>query len=112
MSIHSRLRTFEKSLKCRELALLWLKTTQARGGYLEYWKFGEFQPLGGGRTTISASGHLRDSPLMRPSSAARPGSEWIEQKPLEVALALQHTPDLVRALHLVIFTTSAQRSAF
>lgn len=44
MSINSRLRTFQKSLKFREVALLWLKTSQARGGYSEYWKIGEFQP--------------------------------------------------------------------
>lgn len=43
MSVSSRLRNCEKSLKGRELALLWLKTSQARGGYLEYWKTGEFQ---------------------------------------------------------------------
>lgn len=43
MSINSRLRNCEKSLKGRELALLWLKTSQAKGGYLEYWKTGEFQ---------------------------------------------------------------------
>jgi|SRR5580704_5731572 hypothetical protein len=44
MSIHSRLSTFEKSLKYRELALLWLKTAQGRSAYSEYWKIGEFQP--------------------------------------------------------------------
>ena len=43
MSIRSRLRNFERSLKGRELALLWLKSSQARGGYSEYWKTGEFQ---------------------------------------------------------------------
>jgi hypothetical protein len=43
MSVNSRLRNCEKSLKGRELALLWLKTSQAKGGYLEYWKTGEFQ---------------------------------------------------------------------
>ncbi len=30
MSIHSRLSNFEKSLRYRELALLWLKTAQGR----------------------------------------------------------------------------------
>ena len=44
MSIHSRLSNFEKSLQYRELALLWLKTSQGRSGYSEYWKIGEFQP--------------------------------------------------------------------
>src|SRR5882762_376051 len=44
MSIHSRLRNFEKSLQYRELAFLWLKTAQGRSGYSEYWKIGEFQP--------------------------------------------------------------------
>ena len=44
MSIHSRLSNFEKSLRYRELALLWLKTSQGRSGYSEYWKIGEFQP--------------------------------------------------------------------
>jgi hypothetical protein len=43
MSVNSRLRNCEKSLKGRELALLWLKISQARGGFLEYWKTGEFQ---------------------------------------------------------------------
>jgi hypothetical protein len=43
VSIHSRLSKFERSLQYRELALLWLKTSQARSGYSEYWKIGEFQ---------------------------------------------------------------------
>jgi len=45
MSIHFRLRNFEKSLQYRELALLWLKTDQGRSGYSEYSRIGEFQPL-------------------------------------------------------------------
>ena len=45
MSINSRLRKLEKSLTYREWALLWLKSSQAKGGYLEYWKFAEFEPL-------------------------------------------------------------------
>jgi hypothetical protein len=44
MSINSRLRNLERSLRYREMALLWLKTAQARGGYSESWKIGEFQP--------------------------------------------------------------------
>ena len=43
MSIHARLSKFERSLQYRELALLWLKTSQAKSGYSEYWKIGEFQ---------------------------------------------------------------------
>lgn len=43
MSIHSRLTKFERSLQYHEHALLWLKTSQARSGYAEYWKVGEFQ---------------------------------------------------------------------
>jgi len=49
----------------------------------------------------SLSGSLRESPRLRPSSAARPGSEWIEQKPSGVGRALQGSPDLVSALHVV-----------
>lgn len=44
MSVNSRLHIIEKSLQYRELALLWLKTSQERGGYADYWKIGEFQP--------------------------------------------------------------------
>ena len=44
MSIPSRLRKLEKSLTYREVALLWLKTSQAKGGCSVYWKFAEFQP--------------------------------------------------------------------
>ena len=44
MSINSRLRNIQKSLQFREVAMLWLKTLQARGPYSEYWKIGEFQP--------------------------------------------------------------------
>ena len=43
MSVNSRLHKMEKSLRYRELALLWLKTSQERGGYADYWKIGEFQ---------------------------------------------------------------------
>jgi hypothetical protein len=44
MSVNSRLHNIEKSLRYRELALLWLKTSQERSGYADYWKIGEFQP--------------------------------------------------------------------
>jgi hypothetical protein len=44
MTINSRLRNLERSLRYREMALLWLKTAQARSGYSEYWKVAEFQP--------------------------------------------------------------------
>jgi hypothetical protein len=44
MSINSRLRNLERSLKYREQAFFWLKTSQGRSGFLEYWKIGEFQP--------------------------------------------------------------------
>jgi hypothetical protein len=44
MSINSRLGKIERCLSYRELALLWLKSSQAKGGYSEYWKFSEFQP--------------------------------------------------------------------
>lgn len=44
MNINSRLRSVQESLKGREMALFWLKTSQARGGYFEYWKIAEFQP--------------------------------------------------------------------
>jgi hypothetical protein len=44
MSVNSRLPNCEKSLKGREVALLWLKTSQAKGGYSDYWKFAEFEP--------------------------------------------------------------------
>ena len=43
MSIELRLRKCQKSLKYRHMALLWLKTSQARSGYAEYWKTAEFQ---------------------------------------------------------------------
>src|SRR5579864_5492307 len=42
MSIDSRLRSVQRSLKGREVALLWLKTSQATGGYLEHWKRSDF----------------------------------------------------------------------
>ena len=51
--------------------------------------------------TGSPSESLRHSPLLRPNSAGRSGSEWIEQKPLRVGLALQNSPNFVRALHLL-----------
>jgi hypothetical protein len=44
MSVNSRLRKLEKFLTYREVALLWLKTSQAKGGYSDYWKFAEFEP--------------------------------------------------------------------
>src|SRR5438552_3109128 len=44
MSVNSRLHNMERSLQYRERALLWLKTSQERGGYADYWKIGEFQP--------------------------------------------------------------------
>jgi hypothetical protein len=44
MSISSRLDKLESFMTYRELALLWLKKSQAQGGYSEYAKFGEFQP--------------------------------------------------------------------
>lgn len=44
MSIDSRLRKLEKGMTYREMALLWLKTLQAKGGYSDYWKFAEFEP--------------------------------------------------------------------
>ena len=44
MNIDSRLRSVQESLKSREMALFWLKTSQARGGYFEYWQNAEFQP--------------------------------------------------------------------
>jgi hypothetical protein len=43
MNINSRLEKLEQRLTLRERALQWLKTSQAKGGYSEYWKFGEFQ---------------------------------------------------------------------
>ena len=35
MSINSRLRNIQKSLQFREVAMLWLKTSQAQGPYSE-----------------------------------------------------------------------------
>ena len=43
MSIDGRLEKFERSLNYRELAFLWLKTMQAKGGFSDYWKFGSFE---------------------------------------------------------------------
>ena len=43
MSIKTRLRSMQKSLVGREKALFWLKHSQQRGGYLEYWKHAEVQ---------------------------------------------------------------------
>jgi len=42
MSIDSRLRSVQRSLRGRETALLWLKTSQATGGYLEHWTRSNF----------------------------------------------------------------------
>jgi hypothetical protein len=61
MSVNSRLRNCEKSLKGRERALLWLKTSQAKGGYLEYGKLAS-SSLGFLKTTRPAcftTWHLR-----------------------------------------------------
>ena len=44
MNINSRLRSVQESLKGREMALFWLKTSQAKGGYFEYWHSAEFLP--------------------------------------------------------------------
>jgi hypothetical protein len=44
MSINSRLRKVRKSLQQSEVALLWLKTLQAKGGFADWWKFSEFVP--------------------------------------------------------------------
>lgn len=44
MNINSRLRRVQESLKGREMALFWLKTSQARRGYFEYWQSAELQP--------------------------------------------------------------------
>ena len=44
MTINSRLLKMEESMTYREIALLWLASSQEKGGYLEYWKFAEFQP--------------------------------------------------------------------
>jgi len=62
--------------------------------------------------TGSPSESLRHSPLLRPNSAARSGSEWIEQKPLRVGLALQNSPNFVRALHLLTLIRPPQKSRF
>jgi hypothetical protein len=43
MSINTRLRSVQKSLFGRKMAFFWLKLSQERGGYLEYWKNAEFQ---------------------------------------------------------------------
>lgn len=58
MSIHSRLSKFERSLKYRELALLWLKTAQGRSGYSEYWKTGEFQSWASDNEELGLLYHL------------------------------------------------------
>lgn len=58
MSINSGLRKIERCLTYRELALLWLKTSQAKGGYAEYWKFGEFQPWAAGNEEAGLLYHL------------------------------------------------------
>jgi len=43
MTINTRLRSVQKSLVGREMALFWLRLSQQRGGYLEYWNNAEFQ---------------------------------------------------------------------
>ena len=43
MNINTRLRSVQKALMARQRALFWLKISQERGGYLEYWKNAEFQ---------------------------------------------------------------------
>src|SRR5215475_13199850 len=42
MSIDSRLHSVQRSLRGREAALLWLKTSQATGGYFEHWTRSDF----------------------------------------------------------------------
>jgi hypothetical protein len=43
MNINTRLRSVQKSLKARAIALFWLKSSQECGGYCEYWNNAEFQ---------------------------------------------------------------------
>jgi len=58
MSFESRLRNCQKSLRYRELALLWLKTSQSKGGYAEYWSNLEFQPWASENETAGLLFHL------------------------------------------------------
>src|SRR3954464_633405 len=43
MTIKTRLRSVQTSLGGRQKALFWLKLSQQRGGYFEYWKNAEIQ---------------------------------------------------------------------
>jgi hypothetical protein len=43
MTINTRLRSVQKSLTGRRMALFWLKLSQQRGGYFEYWNNAELQ---------------------------------------------------------------------
>jgi hypothetical protein len=94
MSINSRLRNLERSLKGRELALRWLKSSQARGGYSEYWEIGEFQPWASENEEAGllyhlashsiCSAHLSASPTWRPvlTGSKAPGDSWTSSSPV------------------------------
>ena len=43
MNINTRLRSVQKAVTSRQMALFWLKISQERGGYFEYWNNAEFQ---------------------------------------------------------------------
>jgi hypothetical protein len=43
MNINTRLRSVQKAVTARQMALFWLKISQERGGYFEYWNNAEFQ---------------------------------------------------------------------
>lgn len=43
MNVNSRLRSVQAALMARQRALFWLRISQERGGYLDYWKNAEFQ---------------------------------------------------------------------
>lgn len=43
MTMKTRLRSVQKSLVGRQIALFWLKLSQEYGGYLDYWKHADFQ---------------------------------------------------------------------
>ena len=43
MNVQSRIRKFERSLKDREWVLYWLNRLLAKGGFSDFWKFGEFE---------------------------------------------------------------------
>lgn len=43
MNVNSRLRSVQNALMARQRALFWLKTSQERGGFFEYFKNAEFQ---------------------------------------------------------------------